>query len=235
MPDRRLRNEPGLRALGLVPGHALLLLAAAAALALADAVRQGDGVPLFLVGAAGYVVLLVRDRAISLARTARLATRDPLTGLANRRLFDETLPRELARAARRGQPVALVALDVDEFKHVNDEHGHPVGDAILRRIGQALACRVKASDLAARVGGDEFLVILPDCSLGAATRVAERLRMAASTDSPLPVTLSAGVAAAPQDGWNPAELLGAADAALYAAKAGGRARTVPSAGLRVTP
>jgi diguanylate cyclase (GGDEF)-like protein len=117
-------------------------------------------------------------------------------------------------------------LDVDHFKAVNDEGGHPAGDAVLRTVADALVRRTKASDLVARLGGDEFAVVLPDCSARDAVRVAERVRSAfVVAASPASVTLSAGIATIPDHASVAEELLAAADAALYAAKRAGRDRT----------
>ncbi len=174
--------------------------------------------------------LALRHRAL-LDEVELLATRDHLTGLANRRLLEETLALEVPRSERAAKPVSLLVLDVDHFKDVNDEHGHPTGDAVLRTVADALAQRTKASDLAARLGGDEFAVVLPDCTASDAVRVAERVR-AAFVDAavPLHVTLSAGVATIPDHAAAADELVAAADSALYAAKRAGRDRTAVAAG-----
>jgi diguanylate cyclase (GGDEF)-like protein len=146
----------------------------------------------------------------------RLARTDSLTGVANRRGWDEELPRELARAARSGQPVCVALLDLDHFKHYNDEHGHLAGDRLLKAAAAAWEHRLRKTDLLARYGGEEFAILLPDCELGAAMEIAERLRTAQPEG-----TCSIGVADwdGRQDGD---ELLARADRALYAAKAGGR-------------
>ncbi|HEV2309067.1 MAG TPA: GGDEF domain-containing protein, partial [Acidimicrobiia bacterium] len=106
----------------------------------------------------------------------RLATRDELTGLANRRLFEETLSLEVGRHRRTGVPLSVVALDVDYFKRVNDEHGHPAGDTVLRLVASALRTATKAYDVPCRSGGDEFLVLLPGCGADDVVDAAERLR-----------------------------------------------------------
>ncbi len=154
-----------------------------------------------------------------------LATRDELTGLANRRLFEETLTLELGRHQRTGAPLTVIAFDVDHFKDVNDELGHPAGDAVLRAIGAALQGGTKAYDLPSRYGGDEFLVLLPGCAAADAPRVAERLRrVAGEATGPTPVTVSAGTATIPDDAADGVSLIAAADAALYEAKRAGRDR-----------
>jgi diguanylate cyclase (GGDEF)-like protein len=169
--------------------------------------------------------LALRHRTL-LDEVEQLATRDHLTGLANRRLLEETLALEVPRSARAERPVSLLVIDVDHFKTVNDEHGHPAGDSLLRVVADALARRTKASDLSARLGGDEFAVVLPDCSAADARRVAERVRaefarMVGATG----VTLSAGVASIPEHASDAGELFATADAALYIAKRAGRDRT----------
>jgi diguanylate cyclase (GGDEF)-like protein len=172
-----------------------------------------------------HAALALRHRAL-LDEVELLATRDHLTGLANRRLLEETLALEVPRSARAGRPVSLLMLDVDHFKDVNDEGGHPAGDAVLRTVADALVRRTKASDLVARLGGDEFAVVLPDCSASDAARVAERVRSAfVAAAAPSSVTLSAGIATIPDHATVAEELLAAADAALYAAKRAGRDRT----------
>jgi diguanylate cyclase (GGDEF)-like protein len=164
----------------------------------------------------------------------RLARTDSLTGVANRRAWDEELPRELARAGRSGQRVCVALLDLDHFKAYNDEHGHLAGDRLLKEAAAAWENRLRKTDLLARYGGEEFAVLLPDCDLGDAMEIAERLRTAQPE-----VTCSIGVA-----GWDRQEdigqLVARADRALYAAKAGGRdqCRAAPapaasSAGARV--
>jgi diguanylate cyclase (GGDEF)-like protein len=177
-----------------------------------------------------HASLALRHRAL-LDEVELLATRDHLTGLANRRLLEETLALEVPRSARAERPVSLLVFDVDHFKDVNDELGHPAGDAVLRTVADALARRTKASDLAARLGGDEFAVVLPDCSASDAVRVAERVRAAfVHAAEPLTVTLSAGVATIPDHASVADELVAAADSALYAAKRAGRDQTMVAAG-----
>jgi diguanylate cyclase (GGDEF)-like protein len=161
----------------------------------------------------------------------QLALIDPLSGLANRRNFDETLTRNWKEAIRYRRPVGLLMIDVDHFKLFNDRYGHVEGDTCLRRVGMLLlnvVCR--PGDLPARYGGEEFAVLLPGASLAGARIVAERLRRAveelciANADAPLgQVSVSIGVASlVPSMGDNAQSLIEAADAGLYAAKRGGR-------------
>lgn len=166
-----------------------------------------------------------------------LALTDGLTGLANRRRFDEELPREVARATRGNQPLALLMLDVDLLKRYNDAFGHAAGDSLLQRIATAIASATRASDLATRYGGDEFAVILPGTDAEAAARVAERIHqlvevLAPETSAAAPghtASISIGIAALRPDGDSAEALLRRADEALSRAKAEGRnqVREVP--------
>ena len=164
----------------------------------------------------------------------RLSLTDGLTGVANRRHFDQTLGEELGRAARIGAPLALLLVDIDFFKRFNDSYGHQEGDRCLQRVARALArCASRSGDLAARYGGEEFAIILPNTDLAGACSVAERLRdevaalaiphaasMVAAT-----VTLSVGVATSfPSMDPDALSLIALADRALYSAKAQGRNR-----------
>lgn len=169
----------------------------------------------------------------------RLSTVDGLTGLANRRRFDELLEQECRRARREGAPLALIMTDVDFFKKYNDTYGHQGGDECLRRVAAVLAEGARRpADLAARYGGEEFALVLPQTTLEGAATVAETLRsgvsalnMLHSGSSVAPhVTLSLGVAVAEPEGPNlePSLLVERADAALYEAKRGGRNRFVVS-------
>jgi two-component system cell cycle response regulator len=181
-----------------------------------------------LAQSASQTAAALRNAAL-LSEIEHLATRDGLTGLANRRLFEESLQREVARSHRRKAPLALVVLDVDHFKDVNDTVGHQAGDAVLREVARAMVGNTKASDLPARYGGDEFVVLLPDCTGDDALAVAERLRAAVARDvTAVPVTVSAGVGAMPGNAGDAERLVAAADAALYSAKREGRDRSVGS-------
>jgi diguanylate cyclase (GGDEF)-like protein len=173
-------------------------------------------------------------RALS-DRLAALSTTDPLTGIPNRRALDEHLADELARARRYGTPLAVVMLDLDHFKRLNDRHGHAAGDAVLRHVAKLLDAEKRRGDTIARFGGEEFVAILSHADETAAQIWAERVRgrLGASAvelgGTLLRVTASFGVAAAlPGDSGevNPATLLEAADQALYGAKARGRNRVV---------
>ena len=158
------------------------------------------------------------------------ALRDPLTGLHNRRFLDEVGTKLAAQAERSGRPLAVVTLDLDHFKALNDRHGHAAGDAALRRVGTLLREGLRGGDVACRLGGEEFGLLLPDCAAEAAAQRAEELRRAIerSAGGP-PLTASLGVAALPVHAATLAGALEAADAALYRAKAGGRNRVVLAA------
>jgi diguanylate cyclase (GGDEF)-like protein/PAS domain S-box-containing protein len=172
------------------------------------------------------------DEKMAQIALEQLATRDGLTGLANRRCFDDTLHAEWARALRQQQPLSLLMVDVDNFKAYNDAHGHLGGDECLKRIATAVASEMRANDLVARYGGEEFAVILPNQSLKGAAIVAERIRCRveqlqvpnrlAPTQH---VTVSIGAATALASPDNDAsQLVAIADAALYRAKHMGRNR-----------
>lgn len=152
--------------------------------------------------------------------------RDPLTGLYNRRYMDDCLERELREASRAARSVSALAVDIDHFKAFNDRLGHAEGDRILTDIGATLLRVTRAEDVVCRTGGEEFVIILPDTTLEAATRRAEEIRRAAQEmgDAGAAVTLSLGVATFPQHGVTPLGLLRAADMALYEAKRLGRNR-----------
>ncbi|HEX9992078.1 MAG TPA: GGDEF domain-containing protein [Acidimicrobiales bacterium] len=155
-----------------------------------------------------------------------LATRDPLTGVYNRAVFDERLTELVASAQRTERPLSLIVLDVDHFKAVNDGFGHQAGDGVLRVVGETLIANSRNDDVAARFGGDEFAVLLPGVAGPTALAVAERLRASISRDVPLGgITVSAGVATLPRRGGSPQQLLAAADVALYQSKRDGRDRS----------
>jgi diguanylate cyclase (GGDEF)-like protein len=165
-------------------------------------------------------------------RLRRLSNVDGLTGLLTRRAVRRRLRAELKRAQRDDRPTALVSLDLDLFKQVNDQHGHVMGDRVLRRVGLAIRRLARASDSAGRLGGDEFLIVLPATSLGEACRFAERLRATIARHSPASqtpaVTVSLGVyERAGQAVVDVEEALQNVDATLYHAKAAGRDRVSP--------
>jgi diguanylate cyclase (GGDEF)-like protein len=178
-----------------------------------------------LVVAVAFVGML-KDRLDGLvARFADAAREDPLTGLRNRRGFDETFDLEVERARRTGHQISLVLGDLDHFKQVNDRLGHPRGDEVLRRAGEILRSTNRRIDLAARVGGEEFAVLLPDSDERGAHIAAERMRRAIRegfADDSLPLTISFGIASLPAHGDSTDDLMESADQALYTAKEIGR-------------
>ncbi len=172
---------------------------------------------------ATLAVSAIRDREA----LERSATVDELTGLANRRMFDLRMGQEVSRARRHAEPLALVMLDIDHFKVVNDTHGHAVGDRVLRRVAAHLRDAARAHDTVARIGGEELAWILPGAGIDRATDAAERLRAAIGADpgDGVPVTASFGVADL-ASGDDPEALVRRADVALYRAKRAGRDRVV---------
>lgn len=174
-----------------------------------------------------------------LNQVQKMADTDALTGVANRRVFEQSLAREMARAERHGEPVTLVMIDVDHFKSFNDAHGHQEGDNVLRAVGDALHEASREFDIVARYGGEEFAVILPACSAKESLVVAERLRKSISDiKAPAPVTASAGVATFPNHAADSAALIRSADEALYESKRAGRDRVTRSrrrAHVRTSP
>lgn len=160
----------------------------------------------------------------------QLATHDALTGLFNRRQFSELLDAEAARGHRREPRSVLVILDVDHFKRINDRFGHLEGDGVLRQLADILRGHVRVGDVLARIGGEEFAVLMPDTDLDQATQFAERVRASveaavfAPGGEPQPMTVSLGLAALNTDRLLRSEWMRAADRALYAAKEGGRNR-----------
>jgi diguanylate cyclase (GGDEF)-like protein len=154
------------------------------------------------------------------------AQTDFLTGLGNHRLFHERLRREMDRAERYGRPLSLVVFDLDDFKFLNDLHGHLEGDLVLRRVAAAALEGLRASDLACRIGGEEFAILLPETGKRAARAAADRLcrRVRELPDGVRATTVSCGVASFPGDAANATDFLAAADAALYAAKGRGKDR-----------
>jgi diguanylate cyclase (GGDEF)-like protein len=159
-----------------------------------------------------------------------LAEQDMLTGLYNRRAFDQHLEGELARYDRYRRPFAVIMFDIDHFKHVNDTYGHDAGDEVLRKVGHIIATSLRDVDIAARFGGEEFTTLLPETDKTHAVEIAERIRSRIEAmdfnwhGTPIPLTISAGVAAIPERLESPANAVHAADQLLYQAKRSGRNR-----------
>jgi len=170
----------------------------------------------------GYVVILsgaLLDQARLFEQVRSMAVSDPLTGLANYRRLISVLEAEVDRSRRTQRPFSIVLLDMDGLKIINDHFGHLTGSRALVRIGKVLRNHSRAIDTAARYGGDEFALVLPEAAKDIASRVVFRIRerLAAESEPPA-LSVSAGVAAFPEDGDTPEKLLGAADRALYAMK-----------------
>ncbi|UUX94726.1 GGDEF domain-containing protein [Aquabacterium sp. J223] len=233
--------EPSLRTVGIAVALGVVALAARTVHALSSPADYatfwqtslGNGATylagyLFPLGAGiGFIVANLERTAGQLREQA---TYDGLTGCLRRSVFTTLLEQACRRARRDGQPLALVLLDIDHFKAINDGHGHQAGDHVLQRFAQAVRERLRASDVLGRVGGEEFAVLLPATSADGARHVAEQLRQAVQAlavevgaSRPLAVTVSAGVAllGATDDA---AALFQSADAALYEAKRAGRNR-----------
>ncbi|MFW5680562.1 MAG: diguanylate cyclase [Pseudomonadota bacterium] len=186
--------------------------------------------------AARRVDALSRDLLDANQRLRNQATHDDLTGLWNRRRILEHLESQLALAKRQSQRIAVVMVDIDHFKAINDIHGHLVGDEVLRAVARRLLAVCRTSEAVGRFGGEEFLAVFYGCSLGRAAIAAERLRRAVcetpliveGSQGPIAVSISGGIAVS-DDASTVEGLLRAADASLYAAKAGGRNRIEPAA------
>ncbi len=179
-------------------------------------------------GVAIVVLVLERRNEELVARLAGEARTDPLTGLLNRRGFDVHAVREFAHVGRDGAPIALVTLDIDHFKQVNDEWGHIVGDRVLANLARVLASEARGIDVAARLGGEEFAVLMPGSDAAGAEALVERVRsrLVAGARPDLPaVRISAGVVSTSEP-LDIQVMLESVDRALYAAKRGGRDRTV---------
>jgi diguanylate cyclase (GGDEF)-like protein len=223
---RRIRANPSTR---FIP-----VIIQTAARGATDDVRRGAE-----VGALGYItdptdldLLLARARTLLdfknyLDTCEEAAFTDHLTGLANRRRFERQLEREVSRTRRFERPFCLLVLDIDHFKLVNDTHGHDAGDDVIRRLGNVLQAGTRGIDTAARIGGEEFAIILTETDFAHGLEVAERLRASVSEmQSPVAgrITVSIGLAEFNTDARDARELFNSADAALYEAKRQGRDR-----------
>jgi diguanylate cyclase (GGDEF)-like protein len=178
-----------------------------------------------------YVAMVIaREQRRSRDEAIRLSTVDPLTGLFNRTFFFAAADREIARSARSGRGFCILMMDLDELKTINDRHGHYQGDEALRGVGRVIRDGVRRIDTAARYGGDEFVVLLPETDPTGAYVLAEKIRMGVAdlqlTGTDLRTTLSVGVVAYPYDGRTTDELLISADQAMYASKRMGKNRVM---------
>lgn len=246
-----LLHTPGVAAAVYAAGGTLFYLAMAGAQPDASALlsNQLNGMAVGVLSWVGSVVLwrnftLIERQQLQLAEAnaalqerqrelERLTRRDGLTGLFNRNTFVELTEQELARAKRQAGPTALLLLDLDFFKRVNDTFGHPAGDEVLRHVAKVLGTTVRSTDLVGRLGGEEFMVLLPGTTPQAARNLAEKLRAKVQATppnwqgKPLPVTVSIGVSGPPAGTHMQFDQLYAlADQALYTAKEQGRNRVV---------
>jgi diguanylate cyclase (GGDEF)-like protein len=174
--------------------------------------RQGSVITLLADEAAVAI-----ERSDMVAQLAALARTDPLTGLANRRVWEERLPIEIARAQRTREPLGLLVVDLDDFKAVNDEYGHQAGDRMLKEVAAAWRDVIRPTDLLARFGGDEFVVLASGCSAEVSMQLAERLRRA------MPGDLTCSVGVVEWSGDEPSGFMTRGDRALYEAKRSRRA------------
>ena len=229
--NRLVTGKPGVRFYAGVP----LVTREGAALGTICVI---DREPRTLTGAQGRAleslarqVVAHLELRLEVAELEKQSLTDPLTGVWNRRAFYRLLRIEWARHSRSGQCLAILMVDIDHFKNINDSHGHPRGDAVLQQVAKTLSSNLRPSDSLFRYGGEEFCCVLVDCNLEAAQVIAERARFAleSSDHSGVKVTVSIGVAAAlPTSRASTNLLIARADAALYLAKQTGRNQVVVS-------
>lgn len=232
-PGERLRPAP--RAALVAPMLAGERAVGAVAAWHTEHARFGDADREFFELLRGLVSIPFRN-ALDYAELDRAASTDSLTGLANRATFERRFAALQSHFERYARPLGVVVADIDHFKEFNDSWGHEQGDEVLREVGRVLRSEVREVDLSARLGGEEFVILLPETGLAAAAEVAERVRQAVEHSpvsrggSLLRVTVSLGAASCPESVARPAGLLSAADTAMYASKAAGRNRVT-----RATP
>ncbi len=220
------------RACAMAGGLAVLQYGSIVAVAagagdLTDLQVGAQAVRIVLLGAMGVLGTLVNLR---MQKPHVLSANDGLTGLLNRRAFEDRWNGEVARARRHGRPISIAAIDIDYFKQFNDTYGHAAGDTALRSVSRVIRNRVRGGDFVARLGGEEFVVALPETNAAAALAVAEGLRravadnpiMLAGSRTPAKLTISIGVASWPEHGEEVTRLLDRADDYLYEAKLAGR-------------
>jgi diguanylate cyclase (GGDEF)-like protein len=227
----RLKNDRDKKSPATLFDHSLFIVASLNVVCHASAAfsRQLFDGPFFLAEVSktiSYVVMLsgaLLDQARLFEQVRSMAVTDPLTGLSNYRRLISVLEAELDRSRRTQRPFSVVLLDMDGLKIINDQYGHLTGSRALVRISKILRNHSRAIDTAARYGGDEFALVLPEAGKDIASRVVSRIRERLSSEPEHPkLSVSAGVAAFPEDGDSPEKLLGAADRALYAMKHHGK-------------
>jgi diguanylate cyclase (GGDEF)-like protein len=228
---QRLKNDTNKKSPASLFDHSLFIVASLNVICHVSAAfsRQLFDGPFFLAELTktfSYVVILsgaLLDQARLFEQVRSMAVTDPLTGLSNYRRLISVLEAELDRSRRTQRPFSVVLLDMDGLKIINDQYGHLTGSRALVRISKILRNHSRAIDTAARYGGDEFALVLPEAGKDVASRVVSRIRerLSAEAEHP-PLSVSAGVSAFPEDGDTPERLLGAADRALYAMKHHGR-------------
>jgi diguanylate cyclase (GGDEF)-like protein/putative nucleotidyltransferase with HDIG domain len=225
----------------------IMALCVAALVAPATLLVHGVGepvqdLPVIAAACAILFILAIARLAALVADQRRLAITDGLTGLHTRRFFEAQLPLEIQRSHRSGVPLAVIIVDIDRFKSINDQYGHPAGDAALVEVAARLQVAARAGDVLARYGGEEFALLLPDARPEDLPGIAQRLReevastpIAVTSDTWIAVTVSIGVASYPEHSDLEGGLIAVADRALYAAKSGGRDRVVVGVAARGGP
>jgi diguanylate cyclase (GGDEF)-like protein len=228
---RRLKKDESRKSAASIFDHSLFLVASLNVICHISAAfsRQLFDGPFFLAELSktfGYVVMLsgaLLDQARLFEQVRSMAVTDPLTGLANYRRLISVLEAEVDRSRRTQRPFSVVLLDMDGLKTINDHYGHLTGSRALVRLGKILRNHSRAIDTAARYGGDEFALVLPEAGKDISSRVVSRIRERLASEPEHPaLSVSAGVAAFPEDGDTPEKLLGAADNALYVMKHRGK-------------
>jgi diguanylate cyclase (GGDEF)-like protein len=216
---------PGTRALLFLPMVSRDVIMGAVALYCVSRPRTFDPVQIEFLNDVAQQIALALENARLFHAMSQMATTDELTRIANRRKFMESLHLELQKARRTGQPLSLILCDVDHLKKINDSFGHAAGDTAIRHVAESLRQDRAESDLPARLGGEEFAVILPDTDILAAARAAEQICTTLAS-TPITkvgtVTASFGVATFPDDGAEAKDLIKTADERLYTAKGAGR-------------
>jgi diguanylate cyclase (GGDEF)-like protein len=234
---RRVEERANSADVQLTPSRLAVLAGAAliapSTLVLQFALGRLRDIPVIAAACAALFMLTIGRLAGLVADQRTLAITDVLTGLRTRRFFGAQLPVEIAKARRSGAKLAVLIVDIDHFKSINDGYGHPAGDRVLVEVARRLRESVRPSDVLARYGGEEFALVVPSVSVEELAAIGERLRdqvassqIQVATDVWLHVTVSIGTATLPMNGGTPAELINTADRALYAAKAQGRDRVV---------